>query len=240
VRQSHPVNTKIISANHHESHYLFDILFNNSSDVDINWLSGDGHSINQVNFALLDFIEKQFAPHFKRINNKVDTLHGFQLASNYKGLLIKPKHKINKNLIKSEWDNVQRIIASLLVGETSQHLIVNKLSSYKRKNKTKEALWEYDKILMSIYMLNFINDPEIRQNVRHALNRGEAYHQLRRAIANVHGRKFRGSSDRELELWNEYARLMTNCIIYHMITGCVFQYFCFTHCYASLIPANSL
>ena len=194
---------------------MFDILFNNSSDIDINWLSGDGHSINQINFALLDFIDKQFAPHFKSINRKVNALYGFKAPSQYKDLLIKPNNKINRKLIKSEWDTIQRIIASLLLGETSQHLMVSKLSSHKRKNKTKEALWEYDKILMSIYMLNFMNDPMIHQNVRRALNRGEAYHQLRRAIANVHGRKFRGSSEQELELWNECARLMGNCMIYY-------------------------
>ncbi len=210
-----PVNARVISANHHESHYLFDILFNNSSEIDINWLSGDGHSINQVNFALLDFIDKQFAPHFKSISRKSDTLYGFKSLGKYKDLLIKPNNKIQRKLIKSEWDTIQRIIASLLLGETSQHLIVSKLSSHKRKNKTKEALREYDKILMSIYMLNFMNDPSIRKNVRRALNRGEAYHQLRRAIANVHGRKFRGSSERELEIWNECARLMGNCMIYY-------------------------
>ena len=69
-----PVNAKIISANHHESHYLFDILFNNTSNIDISWLSGDGHSINMINFSLLDFIDKQFAPHFKRINRKADNI----------------------------------------------------------------------------------------------------------------------------------------------------------------------
>ena len=210
-----PVNTKIISANHHESHYLFDILYNITSGMDINWLSGDGHSINQVNFTLLDFIEKQFAPHFKSINKKSDLLCGFNPIKKYKDLLIKPQHQLNKKLIKKEWDNIQRIIASLLLGETSQHLIVSKLSSHKRKNKTKEALWEYDKILMSIYMLQFINDPIIRKNVRRALNRGEAYHKLRRAIANVHGQKFRGKSDQEIELWNECGRLMANCMIYY-------------------------
>src|SRR3990167_6052951 len=68
---------------------------------------------------------------------------------------------------------------------------------------------------MSIYMLKFINDPMIRQNVRRALNRGEAYHQLRRTIGNVHGRKFRGRNDREIEMWNECARLMSNCMIYY-------------------------
>jgi hypothetical protein len=46
------------------------------------------------------------------------------------------------------------------------------------------------------------------------LNRGEAYHQLRRAISNVNGDQFRGSSDEEIQLWNECARLVTNAIIY--------------------------
>jgi TnpA family transposase len=210
-----PVNSKIISANQHESHFLFDILYNITSAIDINWLSGDGHSINQVNFAILDFIDKQFAPHFKRINHKAETLCGFNPLKQYKDLLIKPQHQANKKIIKKEWDNIQRIIASLLLGETSQHLIVSKLSSHKRKNKTKEALWEYDKILMSIYMLKFINDLVIRKNVRRSLNRGEAYHKLRRAIANVHGQKFRGKNSQEIEMWNECARLMANCMIYY-------------------------
>ncbi|MFK5915700.1 MAG: Tn3 family transposase, partial [Woeseiaceae bacterium] len=35
-----------------------------------------------------------------------------------------------------------------------------------------------------------------------------------RAIASVNGNKFRGSSDYEIELWNECARLLTNAIIY--------------------------
>lgn len=210
-----PVNTKIISANQHESHFLFDILYNITSEININWLSGDGHSINQVNFAFLDFIDKQFAPHFKRINHKAEQLCGFNSLKQYEDLLTKPAIQANKKKIKSEWDNIQRIIASLLLGETSQHLIVSKLSSHKRTNKTKEALWEYDRVLMSIYMLKFIDDVIMRKNVRRALNRGEAYHKLRRAIANVHGQKFRGKNTQEIEMWNECARLVANCMIYY-------------------------
>ncbi|MBX3709083.1 MAG: Tn3 family transposase [Gammaproteobacteria bacterium] len=47
------------------------------------------------------------------------------------------------------------------------------------------------------------------------MNRGEAYHKLRRAIAKVHGQKFRGKNDQEIELWNECSRLMANCMIYY-------------------------
>lgn len=210
-----PISSRVISANHHESHYLFDILFHNSSDIDIDWLSGDGHSINQVNFTPLDFIGKQFAPFFKSINRKANKLCGFKPLKHYNDLVIKPKSRALKKPIKQEWDDVQRIIASLLLGETSQHLIVSKLSSHKRKDKTKDALWAYDNILMSIYLLKFIDDVTIRQNVRRALNRGEAYHNLRRAIASVHGGKFRGKADKEIEVWNECARLMANCMIYY-------------------------
>ena len=38
-----------------------------------------------------------------------------------------------------------------------------------------------------------------------ALNRGEAYHQLRRAVSSVNGDQFQGSSDEEIQLWNECA-----------------------------------
>jgi TnpA family transposase len=50
--------------------------------------------------------------------------------------------------------------------------------------------------------------------VQRALNRGEAYHQLRRAISNVNGDRFRGNSDEEIQIWNESARLVANAIIY--------------------------
>jgi TnpA family transposase len=219
-----PVNAKVISANQHESHFLFDILQNNTSDIDPDWVSGDGHSINQINFLLLDIIGKQFAPHFKRVKLKSQTLYGFKDESDYQDYLIKPTNKVDKKLIESNWDDMLRVLVSLLLGEVSQHIIVSKLSSYKHKNQTKLALWELDKIIMSKYLLRYIDDPIIRQNVRRALNRGEAYHQLRRTISNVNGQKFRGTSPQELEIWNDSARLLANCIIYYnakMLSGLV-------------------
>ena len=50
--------------------------------------------------------------------------------------------------------------------------------------------------------------------MQRALNRGEVYHQLRRAISNVKGDRFRGNSDEEIQLWNECARLVANAITY--------------------------
>ena len=48
-----------------------------------------------------------------------------------------------------------------------------------------------------------------------ALNRGEAYHRLRRAVAFVNGGKFRVQTEAEQQIWNECSRLITNAIIYY-------------------------
>jgi len=49
-----PINARIIGANEHESHYVFDILFNNTSEVQPDIHSTDTHGTNEVNFAILN------------------------------------------------------------------------------------------------------------------------------------------------------------------------------------------
>ena len=84
-----------------------------------------------------------------------------------------------------------------------------------RKNKTRRALWEYDNILKSLYLLDYIDSLPLRQNVQRALNRGESYHQLRRAISYANFGKLRFKSELEQQLWSECGRLIANCILYY-------------------------
>lgn len=87
-------------------------------------------------------------------------------------------------------------------------------TAYKSNHPLLEAFTEYNRLVKARYLLSYIDDPELRNHVQKALNRGEAYHQLRRAISQVNGDRFRGSSEEEIELWNECARLIANAIIY--------------------------
>ena len=48
-----------------------------------------------------------------------------------------------------------------------------------------------------------------------ALNRGESYHKLVRAVAYANGGKLRVRTDQEQQLWSECSRLLANCIIYY-------------------------
>src|SRR5699024_5722560 len=103
-----PVNARIIGANEHESHYVFDILYNNTTDIQPNMHSTDTHGTNEVNFSILHFFGYQFAPRYKDIYGTVSrSLYGFQHPSQYGDILIKPVRKINTDLIIEEWENIQ-------------------------------------------------------------------------------------------------------------------------------------
>jgi hypothetical protein len=92
---------------------------------------------------------------------------------------------------------------------------VGKLSAYARKNKTRRALWEYDNIIRSLYLLEYIDSPPLRRHVQRALTRIESYHQLRRAVSYANFGKLRFKSEGDQQIWNECSRLLTNCIIYY-------------------------
>ena len=214
-----PVNAEMIGAHDHESQFVFDLLFNNTTDIHPQVHSTDTHGTNQVNFALLHMFGYQFAPRYKGIQEKLRTsLYGFEHPTQYGDILLKPVRKLNTDLIAEEWENLQRIFVSLALKTTTQSIIVHKLNSYARKNKTRQALWEYDNIISSLYLLDFVDSPLLRKNVQTALNRGESYHQLRRAVSYANFGKLRFKSEDDQHLWHECSRLITNCIIFYNMT----------------------
>lgn len=210
-----PINAKIIGTHEHESHYVFDLLHNNTSDIKPERHSTDTHGTNQANFWILHTFGYYFAPRYRNLHKKMDTLVGFKSPNEYSYFLIKPSRKVLNELIEKEWPNIQRIMASLAQKDVMQATIVRKLASYTRQNQTNKALWELENIFRTLYILEFIDDVELRQCVQKALNRGEAYHRFRRAVAFVNGGKFRVKTEDEQQIWNECSRLITNAVIYY-------------------------
>ncbi|KDP86637.1 transposase [Cupriavidus sp. SK-3] len=212
-----PVNATIIGTHEHESHYVFDLLYNNTSDIQPERHSTDTHGTNQVNFWILHAFGYQFAPRYRDLHKKTGGLIGFHHPSRYEDWLIRPSRKARDDLIVREWPNIQRIMASLAQKDVTQATIVRKLSSYTRQNQTKKALWELDNLCRTLYILEFIDDVGLRQSVQKALNRGEAYHRLRRAVAYVNSGKFRVQTEAEQQIWNECSRLIANAIIHYNV-----------------------
>ena len=112
-----------------------------------------------------------------------------------------------------DWPNQQRIIATLALKEIKQSILMKKLCTYTSGNPTRKALFEYDKLIRSIYTLKYLRNPDIQKNTHRSQNRVESYHQERAAIAQICGKKqLAGRTDIAIEISNQCGRLIANVI----------------------------
>lgn len=210
-----PFVTNIIGANEHESHFIYPMLQQNHSLLDPDIISTDTAGANNINDFLYYLLGKIHAPCYRSLPDKAKTICGFKPLSFYKDLLIKPSKSVNKKRIKKQWPKLLPVLVSLLSHDVNQEKIIAILSSHEYKSDMKDAFWELNQITKSIHILKYIDDPQYRRDIRTALNRGEAYHQLINKITAVGGGQFRGMSELEVEIWNECTRLIALVIIYY-------------------------
>ncbi len=134
----------------------------------------------------------------------------------YEKCLIRPVDQIDLDVIADEKANVDQIVVTLGLKEMTQGTLIRKLCTYTAPNPTRRAIFEFDKLIRSIYTLRYLRDPQLERNVHRSQNRIESYHQLRSAIAQVGGKKeLTGRTDIEIEISNQCARLIANAIIYY-------------------------
>ena len=127
-----------------------------------------------------------------------------------------PVEQIDLQVIIDEKPNMDRIVATIGLKEMTQGTLIRKLCTYTAPNPTRRAVFEFDKLVRSIYTLRYLRDPQMERNVHRSQNRIESYHQLRSAIAQVGGKKeLMGRTDIEIEISNQCARLIANAIIYY-------------------------
>ena len=96
----------------------------------------------------------------------------------------------------------------------SQSNLVRKLCALSQHNPTRQAVFEFDKLVRGIHTLDYIRYPQLQRAVHRSQNRIERYHQLRSAIAHVGGKKqLIGSTDLDVAITNQCGRLIANVII---------------------------
>ena len=93
------------------------------------------------------------------------------------------------------------------------------MCTYTTTNPTRQALFEYDRMVRSIYTLKYLRDPQLERNIRRSQNRIESYHQLRAVVAKVVGKKeLTGKNDIETDISNQCGRLISNAIVFYNST----------------------
>jgi TnpA family transposase len=209
-----PLQSEMIGANEHESYYVFDIYYHNTSDIFPTAITGDMHSINKANFAILYWFGLKLEPRFTNLQSQLKHLYCGNNPAEYERYLIQPVGQIDRQLIASEKANIDQIVATLGLKEMTQNTLVRKLCTYSEHNRTRRAIFEFDRLIRSIYTLRYLCDPQLQRNVHRSQNRIEAYHQLRSVLAQIGGKKqLIGRTDLDVAISNQCGRLIANVVI---------------------------
>jgi TnpA family transposase len=207
------LRTELIGAHEHESHYVFDICYHNTTDIAPTTITGDMHSVNKANFAIMHWFGLDFAPRFTSLQAQLQHLYCGDDIAQYEDYLIKPAGQIDRSLMLDEQPHIEQIIASLSLKELSQQALIRKLCALSPHHRTRKAVFEVDRLVRGIYTLRYVRDPKLQRNVHRSQNRIEAYHQLRSFIAQVGGKKHLiGKTDLDVAISNECGRLLANVV----------------------------
>ena len=166
-----PLNGYLIGAHEYEAHHVFDIWYRNTSGIVPKAITGDMHSVNKATFAILLWYGLRIEPRFNDLDDLMKALYCADDPAQYEMCLIRPIGRIDHDLIISEKPNIDQIVATLGLKEMTQGALIRKLCTYTAPNPTRRAVFEFDKLIRSIYTLRYLRDPQLERNV-HRSQRG--------------------------------------------------------------------
>lgn len=202
----------VISSSEREAAYVIDGLLHNE-EIKSNIHSTDTHGFTESIFGATHLLSTTFAPRIKKIKDQ--TLYSFKPRKEYEvhGYKILPDRYINVELIRENWDDILRLIATIRLGECTASQIFKRLSSYSKQNPLYRALKEFGRIIKTIFILKYIDDVELRQTIQKQLNNIELYNKFSKAVFFANNQEFRQGTKEEQEMVIGCRRLIQNSII---------------------------
>jgi TnpA family transposase len=175
-----PYSAKLINVGVRDSTYVLDGLLYHESDLRIEEHYTDTAGFTDHVFALMHLLGFRFAP---RIRDLADTkLYIPKKDASYDTLKPMIGAPLAIKHIRAHWDDILRLATSIKQGTVTASLMLRKLGSYPRQNGLAVALRELGRIERTLFILDWIQNVELRRRVQAGLNKGEARNALARAV----------------------------------------------------------
>jgi TnpA family transposase len=205
-------HSTVISSAEREAAYVIDGLMHNEvvkSDIH----STDTHGYSEIIFAVTHLLGFTFAPRIKHLGKQ--RLYSFEKRKVYEelGHEILPDAYIDTELITEHWDSILRFIATIKLKHTTATQLFKRLNSYAKQHTLYRALKEFGKIIKTIFILKYVDDPEFRQSIEKQLNKIESAQKFSKAISFGHNQEFMQGEKEEQEIAAGCRRLIKNAII---------------------------
>jgi len=90
--------------------------------------------------------------------------------------------RVKADVIREHWSEILRLVASLQAGTVLPSAMLRRLAAYQRQNQLDLALQELGRVERTLFMLDWLESPELRQRCQAGLNKSEQRHALAQVI----------------------------------------------------------
>jgi len=177
-----PFYTRVISATMSEAPYVLDGLHHHAhqTDLRISEHYTDTAGATDHVFGLCHLVGYRFAPRIKDLKDR--KLYTVEKPSTWPLLAPLIGDTVETAVILGQWTELMRLKASIETGAVVPSVILRKLAAAGAGNALARALRALGRIERTLFTLQWLSDPALRQRSHAGLNKGEASNALRRAV----------------------------------------------------------
>ncbi len=169
--------SNFISSSVHESVYLLDGVVENDSEMQIHKVYGDSWAQSEVLFGLSFLMSIAIMPRIKRFKHlyyyKADPKDYYEHIQS-----LFTEKAIDWVLIKTHYYDMLRVVLSIQSGQVKASTVLRRLCSKSRKNKLYYAFRELGRVVRTEFLLNYINDSELRRVIQAATCKSEEFNEF--------------------------------------------------------------
>jgi TnpA family transposase len=171
----------------------------------------DTHGYTDFGMTLAKLMGFDLCPRLAHLTDrKLYVPRGFAVPAILKPIV---KQTVSLAKVRSNWDGLVRIAASVQTGWCSAVLALERYGSAARGDPVYQAGVALGQIIRSLYLCDYLANPDFRSVIRKLLNYGESIHTLQRAIYAGPVTPKRGRRTEELMAITGSLSLLTNIIM---------------------------
>lgn len=198
-----------------EAVYIIEGLLQNKSDIQPDTIHADTQGQSAPVFALAYLLGIQLMP---RIRNWHDLVFFRPTKENtYQHIDTLFKEVVDWDLIETHWKDLLRVVLSIKAGKISSSTLLRKLGNYSRKNRLYQAFRELGRVVRTAFLLNYISDLELRDQITATTNKVEAYNGFSKWLFFGGEGIIADNDPEEQEKVIKYNDLVANAVIFHNV-----------------------
>ncbi|MDB4222939.1 Tn3 family transposase [Granulosicoccus sp.] len=200
-----------------EAVHLIDGLMENESDIQPTRIHGDTHAQSTVVFGITHLLGIKLMPRIKDINSliffKPDRRHAYEHIDAIFS------EGINYDLIRKHYREMLRIVISIKLGKVTASTIIRRLGSEGVRNNLFYAFRELGRVVRTQYLLEYIQDIEMRETVNAATCKSEEFNNFLQWVFFYNNGIIQENLRHEQIKLVKYDHLVANLIILHNVNA---------------------